>query len=130
MANRGQYGLPTRGAVTATRGGTETVAARRLANGATVVDLAAGNVHPFDLGGSVTFVFVGAVDGKACSFTILAMQDATGGRAITWPASVKWLPAGAAPTFTTTANTWSIVQCFTIDGGTTVFAGLAGTGIA
>ena len=130
MANRGQYGLPTRGVVSAARGGQETFAPRTIANGVTVVDLAAANAFQFELGGSVTFVFVGAVPGKACSATLLLTQDTTGGRAITWPSSVKWLPAGSAPTFTTTASTHTVIEMFTVDGGIVWFAGLAGTGIA
>jgi len=31
------------------------------------------------------------------------IQDGTGGRTVTWPATVKW-PGGVAPTLTTTAN--------------------------
>ena len=129
-ANRGQYGLPSLAAVTTNKGGLERVAERRYANGVTVVDIAAGNAHLFTLTGSVTFAFVGAVPGKACSATLLLTQDATGGRAITWPSSVKWLPAGSAPTFTTTANTHTVIEMFTVDGGIVWFVGLAGTGIA
>ena len=67
---------------------------------------------------------------RLCSLTLLITQDGTGGRSITWPASVKWMPAGSAPTFTTTASTVSVVELFTIDNGTTWYAGLAGTGIS
>ncbi len=35
--------------------------------------------------------------------TVLLIQDSTGSRTITWPASVKWV-GGTAPTLTTTAN--------------------------
>jgi len=34
---------------------------------------------------------------------LLLLQDATGSRTATWPASVKW-PAGTAPTITATAS--------------------------
>ena len=130
MANRGQFGLPTRGVVNAARGGQEAFAPKCIANGVTVVDLAAANVFQFELGGSVTFAFVGALPGRACSATLLLTQDATGSRAITWPSSVKWLPAGSVPAFTTTANTHTVIEMFTVDGGIIWFAGLAGTGIA
>ena len=123
--------MPLRGGeVRATNGGLETLASNAAATGAVTVSLANGNVHHLTLTGAVTLTLSDAVNGMVCSLTLLLTQDATGGRAITWPASVKWMPAGAAPTFTTTASTRSIVELFTIDGGTTWFAALAGTGIA
>ena len=117
-------------AVDRENGGLETLATNATATGAVTVDLANGNLHHLTLTGNVTLTLSGSTNSKVCSLTLLLTQDATGGRAITWPASVKWLPAGTAPTFTTTASTRSVVEMFTIDGGTTWFAGLAGTGIA
>lgn len=43
------------------------------------------------------------------SFTLVVQQDATGGRAITWPAGVKW-PGGTQPTLTSAA---SAIDCLT-----------------
>ena len=37
------------------------------------------------------------------NFTLKLIQDATGSRTVTWPATVKW-PAGTAPTLTTAAG--------------------------
>lgn len=37
--------------------------------------------------------------GQGLSFTLVVNQDATGGRTVTWPVSVKW-PGGTAPTLT------------------------------
>ena len=122
--------LATLGAVDRENGGLETVATNATATGAVTVNLANGNCHHLTLTGNTTLSLSGATNSKVCSLTLLVTQDATGGRSITWPASVKWLPGGSAPTFTTTASTRSIVELFTIDGGTTWFAGLAGTGIA
>jgi hypothetical protein len=39
------------------------------------------------------------------------IQDATGSRAVTWPASVKW-PSGTAPTLSTAANAIDIVTFY------------------
>ena len=122
--------LATLAAVDRENGGLETVATNATATGAVTVNLSNGNLHHLTLTGNVTLTLSGATNGRVCSLTLLITQDATGGRSITWPASVKWLPAGSAPSFTTTASTRSIVELFTIDGGTTWFAGLAGTGIA
>jgi len=117
-------------AVDRANGGLETAATNASATGAVTVNLANGNHHHLTLTGAVTLTLSGATTGFVCSLTLLLTQDATGGRAITWPAAVKWLPGGSAPTFTTTLSTRSIVQMFTIDGGTTWFAALAGSGIA
>ena len=50
------------------------------------------------------------------------VQDGTGSRTATWPASVKW-PSGTAPTLTTTASSVDIVS-FYYDG--TNYYGQAG----
>jgi filamentous hemagglutinin family protein len=39
------------------------------------------------------------------------VQDATGGRLVTWPATVKWA-GGAAPTLSTAANAVDVVSFF------------------
>lgn len=118
------------GAVAVINGGLETVATNAAATGAVSVDLANGNVHALTLTGAVTLTLAGATASQACSVTLILTQDATGGWAITWPASVKWLPTGAAPLFTTTASTVTIVELFTVNGGTTWYGSLAGTGIS
>lgn len=51
----------------------------------------------------------------AGEFTIKIVQDGTGSRTITWPASVKWASA-SAPTLTTTATTGTDVIKFYFDG--------------
>ena len=50
---------------------------------------------------------VGVGDG----FLLRIVQDATGSRKITWPATVKWV-GGVAPTLTTTANAVDIVRFY------------------
>lgn len=49
---------------------------------------------------------------------IFLKQDATGGRVVTFPASVRW-DNGTLPTWVTTANKTEVVHLFTIDGGAT-----------
>lgn len=115
-------------AVSGAEGGLETVNVIDAATGAIVVDLAAGNLCRLNLAGPVTLSLTGATAGKGCSLTILSKQDGVGGRVITWP-SVKWMPTGVAPTYSTAVDSWSITQLFTIDGAIW-FAGQAGTGIA
>lgn len=53
------------------------------------------------LGGSRTFTFTGALAGDL--LTVIVIQDATGSRLVTFPATVKWA-GGTAPTLTTTAS--------------------------
>jgi len=83
------------------------------------IDITLGNVHTCTLAvATTTFTFDNpAVTGKGCSFTLIATQDATGTRCITWPASVDW-SAATAPTLTTTANRTDIFTFVTYNGGT------------
>ena len=61
--------------------------------------------------------------------TIVAKQDATGGRTITWPAGSKY-PGGVAPPATTTANAIDIWSLMTYDGGTSWIVSLTVKGAA
>lgn len=62
--------------------------------------------------------------GNVFTFSVIARQDATGSRVLTWPASVKW-PNNVTPTLTTTANKIDILQLMTVDGGTSYFGGFS-----
>ncbi len=65
------------------------------------IDLANGTLQILTLTGNCTYTFPTPVAGK--SFTLVQKQDGTGGRTVTWPASVQW-PGGTAPTLTSTAS--------------------------
>jgi hypothetical protein len=65
------------------------------------IDLADGSVQILTLTGNCTFTFPTATAGQ--SFILLLKQDGTGGRTVTWPASVEW-PGATAPTITSTAS--------------------------
>jgi hypothetical protein len=84
---------------TFTNGYTEEVATANTSTSYTI-DLAGGSVQILTLTGNVTYTFPTPVAGK--SFILVQKQDATGGRTVTWPASVDW-PAATAPTLTSTA---------------------------
>lgn len=60
-----------------------------------------GNVQSLTLTSSPTLTFVGGQAGG--QYTLILKQDGTGGRTVTWPASVLW-PSGTTPTLTATAN--------------------------
>jgi hypothetical protein len=65
------------------------------------ISLANGSVQYLTLTGNCTYTFPTPVAGV--SFTLIQRQDGTGGRTVTWPASVDW-PSATAPTLTSTAN--------------------------
>ena len=85
---------------TFTNGYTEEVATANTGTAYTI-DLANGSVQILTLTGNCTFTFPTATAGR--SFFLLLKQDGTGGRAVTWPAAVKW-PSATAPTITSTAS--------------------------
>jgi len=85
---------------TFTNGYTEEVATANTGTAYTI-DLAGGSVQILTLTGNCTFTFPTATAGQ--SFILLLKQDGTGGRTVTWPASVEW-PGATAPTITSTAS--------------------------
>lgn len=102
-------------------GGKEKVATNAASGAAATVDLANGNVHKVTLTANCTLTLAGALSGVHCELKLLLVQDATGSRLVTWPASVKW-PGGTAPTLTTgvgSGGKTDLFTLFTLDGGTT-----------
>jgi len=76
------------------------------------IDWNAGNVQSLTLSTNTTLTFSdGQVGGE---YKLILKQDATGGRTITWPVSVKWV-GGIAPTLTSNANGIDVVS-FVHDG--------------
>jgi len=74
-----------------------------LTDGASIaVDFAANNVFTVTLGGNRAMANPSnPIDGQSGS--IFIVQDATGGRTLSWGSNWKW-QSGAAPTLTATAN--------------------------
>ena len=107
---------------------TETVVANGAATGAVALDLSLANVFELTLTGNVTLSFTNPPPpGEMQTVTIIARQDATGGRTITFPASIRW-PADAAPAVGTTAGHRAVFVLSSTDGGSTWLAGLSGSG--
>ena len=71
------------------------------------VDFSAANVQSVTLTGNCTFTFTNPASGSG--YVLILLQDGTGSRTVTWPATVKW-PAGTAPTLTTTANKADVIS--------------------
>ena len=101
--------------------GANTVYATETDNGnsstADTIDWTLSNKQKSTLTGNCTFTFT--APGGPCSLVLKLVQDATGSRTVTWPATVHW-PAGSAPTLTTTANKVDIITFYW--DGTTYFA--------
>ena len=100
-----------------------------ITDGATVtLDQSAGANHKVTLGGNRTLALTNPTVGQ--SVMLRAIQDATGSRTLTYPASIKW-PGGTAPTLTTTASQsdWLGFKC--VDASTPVYHGfVVGQGYA
>jgi hypothetical protein len=84
---------------TFTNGYTEETAVANTSTAYTI-DLANGSVQILTLTGNCVYTFPTPVAGK--SFILVQLQDATGSRTVTWPATVDW-PSATAPTLTATA---------------------------
>ena len=111
--------------VRADGGGREVYSNHGNAGATETIDLANGNVHRIVLDANCTLTFSGSTASVACSFTLVVVQDATGSRTVTWPASVDW-PAATAPTLSTAANKVDILTFVTVDNGTTWWGFLSG----
>jgi hypothetical protein len=111
-------------------GYSETEVANTGATGTWTMNCAAANFFELTLTGSITISPTNVpANGRVWSGTIVAKQDATGGRTITWPTGIKW-PGGSAPPATTTANATDIWSIMTYDGGSTWVASLSVKNVA
>jgi hypothetical protein len=92
----------------------------------TNLDLSLSSTFVVTLGSNTTFSLTNftAITNKLSNFNVILVNDATAGRTITWPASVKWA-GGLVPPKTTTANAVDIWSFFTYNGGTTWVGSLA-----
>jgi len=111
-----------------TGGGSETVQSPAWAATLTL-SLANANVFSVALTGNTTFAFTGATNSRACSFALYVRQDATGGRTVTWPTSVRWANA-TKPSSSTGASQLDIFVFESINGGTTWYGSLVGNNFA
>ncbi len=99
-----------------------------LTSGTSVtLDLNAGTVFTITLAHNIgTFTWSNpASSGYASVFSLKVTQDGTGGRTISWPASVDWA-SGTAPTLSSGANDVDVFVFLTVDGGTTYYGFTSG----
>lgn len=109
----------------------ETFSTVTSSSNATTLDLTTSSNFQHTLTENTTFTFSNpAVSGKATSFTLKIVQDASAsGYTVTWPASVDW-PSATAPTLTATASAVDLFVFYTNDGGTTWYGLTAGANLA
>lgn len=88
------------------------------ASSTTTIDCSTGNNFDIALSASIaSLLFTNIPVARRMYFcTLILIQDATGSRTITWPASIRW-QAGSAPVLTTAANKIDMVTLVTYDGG-------------
>jgi hypothetical protein len=86
-----------------------------IAPGGDTVDLNLGNVFSHAPNDDVTYDFVGAVSGAACSLTLIIEQPETPVE-LSFPAGLKW-QNGEAPDMSTAEKIY-VATFLTIDGGT------------
>lgn len=94
------------------------------AAGTLVLDMVNSNYFDVTLTENVTTLTLSNPpdSGRAGSIILIARQDGTGGRVITWPGSVDWeQDTGDSPSQTSTANAVDIYLLMTTDGGTIWF---------
>lgn len=94
----------------------EKIVALLSSEGASTIDLSAGNVFSHTLTEATTYTISNAVSGAAHSFTLIITQPVTA-LAATFPASVKW-QNGATPDMSTGGKIY-VTTFLSIDGGTT-----------
>ena len=109
----------------------ETFSTVTSSSNATALNLTTSSNFQHTLTENTTFTFSNpAVSGKATSFTLKLVQDASAsGYTVTWPATVDW-PSATAPTLTATASAVDLFVFYTNDGGTTWYGLTAGANLA
>jgi hypothetical protein len=105
----------------------ETSTTPSISSGALTLDLTNGNVFEVTLTANVTSLTLAnpPASGKAGSITLILKQDATGGRTLAWPGSVRW-PNGTQPALSSVQNAVDIFTFVTRDAGATWYGFLGG----
>ena len=96
------------------------------------IDMSKGTIHVLELTNNATLSFGdppdNGVDGPVMGFgfVLVVVQDATGGRTITWPSSgLRWTNDGM-PILATAANEETHFSFYTIDGGVSWYGTMIG----
>lgn len=79
--------------------------------GTYALDWTTGQRHKATLTGNITTLTLTAPAGP-CNLMMKIVQDATGGRTITWPSSVKWPGGGTAPVLSSAASAVDLISFY------------------
>lgn len=91
----------------------------------TTIDLSLGNTFVVTVSANTTLSFTNAPSGTdVTSFTIITVNDATAGRALSFPAAATWA-GGSLPPRTTAASKQDVWTFYTRDAGTSYVGSLA-----
>jgi hypothetical protein len=96
---------------------------------ALTLNRANGGAQTVTLTGTCTITLAGATAGQVSTLDLVLTQDATGGRSVVWPATVKWA-GGAAPTLSTAVGAVDRIVLTTYDGGLRWFGDVRGKAYA
>ncbi len=104
-----------------------------VTTGSQALDLSTYGSYFINMQHDCTFSFSASpVSGSNLNEVILVfLQDSTGGRMLTFPASVKWMNTASPstpPNFGSAANSYTAIRLKTVDSGVTWLASLEGTG--
>lgn len=111
--------------VSTTSGGKETYFGIGNSGSSKQVDLANGNHQSITLTANCTLTATGFTNGVSCSILLEVIQDGTGGWTLTLPAGWALATDGEA-TINPSANGKTLISGISRDGGTTVYASIAG----
>ena len=113
------------GNITANFKSTKDFIASSTTGGSISVDLSTSNWFKYILSSSAVFTFVNAPsDGLAKTFSLVLIQDGTGGRTITFANTIYW-SGGSIPPATTGASSRDLWTFTSYDGGSTYVGTLA-----
>jgi hypothetical protein len=113
------------GNVTANFKATKDFISSSTVSGAVSVDLSSSNWFKYTLNGPTTFTFTNAPsNGLAVTFSLIIIQDGTGGRTYTFANTVYW-SGGAIPPKTTGSSSKDLWTFTSYDGGSTYVGTLA-----
>lgn len=97
-----------------------------ISSNVVTLDLSEASVFYVEHNANCTISFSNVqADIDCVSVTLIMKQSSSGGKTLTFPASVKW-SGGVPPLFSTGPNAYNVFTLFTFDNGTTWLSHLAG----
>ena len=108
----------------------ESISAVSSSSGVLTLNLATATVFTCTLTENITsWVFSNAVNTQFNAWTVVLTQHASSAKTVAYQAAVKW-GGGVDHVMSTATGSKDIISMFTLDGGTTIYASVAGTAFA